>query len=65
MGNRSPNTGELLGYILLNEQVLDIEILIKQVHTYTKWGIVDTEMVMKTYGKWIPNETSKRGYATY
>ncbi len=25
-------------------------------------GHVDTEMVMKTYGKWIPNENSKRGY---
>ncbi|PJE14249.1 DUF3596 domain-containing protein [Legionella sp.] len=25
-------------------------------------GHVDTEMVMKTYGKWIPNDASKKGY---
>ncbi|HAT1848302.1 TPA: tyrosine-type recombinase/integrase [Legionella pneumophila] len=28
----------------------------------SQMGHVDTEMVMKTYGKWIPNDTSKKGY---
>lgn len=30
----------------------------------SQMGHVDTEMVMKTYGKWIPNEASKKGYRT-
>ncbi len=28
----------------------------------SQMGHVDTEMVMKTYGKWIPNDASKKGY---
>ncbi|KTD72566.1 tyrosine-type recombinase/integrase [Legionella tucsonensis] len=28
----------------------------------SQMGHVDTEMVMKTYGKWIPNDESKKGY---
>ncbi|HAT2047967.1 TPA: site-specific integrase, partial [Legionella pneumophila] len=30
----------------------------------SQMGHVDTEMVMKTYGKWIPNDASKKGYRT-
>ncbi|KTD52251.1 putative lambdoid prophage Rac integrase [Legionella quinlivanii] len=30
----------------------------------SQMGHVDTEMVMKTYGKWIPNDSSKKGYRT-
>lgn len=30
----------------------------------SQMGHVDTEMVMKTYGKWIPNDASKKGYKT-
>lgn len=30
----------------------------------SQMGHVDTEMVMKTYGKWIPNDASKKGYQT-
>lgn len=30
----------------------------------SQMGHVDTEMVMRTYGKWIPNEESKKGYRT-
>lgn len=28
----------------------------------SQMGHVDTEMVMKTYGKWIPDDASKKGY---
>ncbi|ARG98628.1 site-specific integrase [Legionella micdadei] len=28
----------------------------------SQMGHVDTEMVLKTYGKWIPNDASKKGY---
>ena len=28
----------------------------------SQMGHVDTEMVMRTYGKWIPDESSKKGY---
>lgn len=28
----------------------------------SQMGHVDTEMVMRTYGKWIPDDTSKKGY---
>ncbi|RAP36682.1 site-specific integrase [Legionella quinlivanii] len=28
----------------------------------SQMGHVDTEMVMKTYGKWIPDDSSKKGY---
>ncbi|MCW8470614.1 site-specific integrase [Fluoribacter gormanii] len=30
----------------------------------SQMGHVDTEMVMKTYGKWIPDESAKEGYST-
>jgi len=30
----------------------------------SQMGNVETEMVMKTYGKWIPNEASKKRYQT-
>lgn len=30
----------------------------------SQMGHVDTEMVMKTYGKWIPSDVSKTGYQT-
>ncbi len=30
----------------------------------SQMGHVDTEMVMKTYGKWIPDDSSKKGYQT-
>jgi integrase len=28
----------------------------------SQMGHVDTEMVMRTYGKWIPDDSSKKGY---
>lgn len=30
----------------------------------SQMGHVDTEMVMKTYGKWIPDDSAKIGYKT-